>query len=651
MLLGIAKIKKFSNLKEGMKGKYLTAGILLGNFLLSGPMLQAAVEVDPSHDLIWAFEPVSAVELPSSAVEMAGSEIDYFISAQLEKRGIEPNGPADRRVLIRRAYFDLIGLPPTPDQVAAFLADDSPDAFATVVDELLASPHYGERWGRHWLDLARYGDTSGDGADTPIPEARLYRDYVIDAFNRDMPYDQFIIEQIAGDLWAKEEKGNRRRQRIIATGYVALARRFGNRAYDDMHLIIDNTLTTIGKGMLGLNLSCARCHDHKFDPISIKDYYGLYGYFSSTRYPHPGTEHGRERKNFVSLPEEGEIAYAVIDKMGAKGTGDSPLFRKGNPKDPGERIPRGFLHRIEPKKAEIPPGQSGRLQFARWIASPENPLTARVMANRIWQYHFSKGLVPTSNDFGNQGKPPTHPQLLDWLAHRFVEENWSVKAMHRLIMASAAYRRSSAMPEEKMSRDPLNEGLWRYPRHRLQAEPIRDAILYVSGRLQMGNPGRHAFPEPDENNEYPFTQSRPFFEDYDHEYRSVYLPSRRLGKRPYMATFDGPDTNECTGNRRISTVPLQSLFWMNSDFIRENARSMAQRLLAARKETEDRLSMAYLLALSRPPTEMEKADFARYLRDYREQLDHTPDPRERDLRAWASISHILLASNEFCFIE
>ncbi len=649
--MGIAKIKKFPNLKVGMKGKNPAVGILLCNFLLSGMGLQAAAVVDTTQDSDWAFEPVSAVELPAETVDSAGSEIDYFILAGLQKRGVEPNGPADRSVLIRRAYFDLIGLPPTPKQVEAFLADDSPEAFANVVDELLASPHYGERWGRHWLDLARYGDTSGDGADTPIPEARLYRDYVIDAFNRDMPYDQFITEQIAGDLWAKEEGGNRLRQRIIATGYVALARRFGNRAYDDLHLVIDNTLTTIGKGMLGLNLSCARCHDHKFDPISIEDYYGLYGYFSSTQYPHPGTEHGRERKNFVDLPEEGEIAYAVFDKMGEKGTGDSPLLRRGNPKDPGEKIPRGFLQRIEPKKAEIPAGQSGRLQLARWIASPENPLTARVMANRIWQFHFSKGLVPTSNDFGNQGKPPTHPQLLDWLAHRFIEENWSIKAMHRLIMASSAYQRSSAMQEDKMRRDPSNEGIWRYPRHRLQAEPIRDAILYVSGRLQKGNPGRHAFPEPDKNNEYPFTQSRPFFEDYDHEYRSVYLPSRRLGKRPFMATFDGPDTNECTGNRRISTVPLQSLFWMNSDFIRNNARSMAQRLLAAGNDTADRLSMAYLLTLSRPPTEMEQADFANYLQDYREQLDHTPDSRERDLRAWASISQILLASNEFCFIE
>lgn len=649
--MGIAKIKKFPKLIEGMKGKNLAAGILLGNFLLPGTGLQAAAVVDTSNDLNWAFEPVSTVDLPASAVDTSGSEIDYFISAQLEKRGIEPNGSADRRVLIRRAYFDLIGLPPTPEQVEAFLADDSPEAFAKVVDELLASPHYGERWGRHWLDLARYGDTSGDGADTPIPEARLYRDYVIDAFNRDMPYDQFITEQIAGDLWAKEEGGNRLRERIIATGYVALARRFGNRAYDDMHLVIDNTLTTIGKGMLGLNLSCARCHDHKFDPVSIEDYYGLYGYFSSTQYPHPGTEHGRERKNFAALPEEGEIAYAVFDKMGAKGTGDSPLFRRGNPKDPGEIIPRGFLHRIKPKKAEIPARQSGRLQLARWIASPENPLTARVMVNRIWQYHFSKGLVATSSDFGNQGKPPTHPQLLDWLAQRFIEENWSIKAMHRLIMASAAYQRSSAMQEEKMHRDPSNEGFWRYPRHRLQAEPIRDAILYVSGRLQMGNPGRHAFPEPNENNEYPFTQSRPFFEDYNHEYRSVYLPSRRLGKRPYMATFDGPDTNECTGNRRISTVPLQSLFWMNSDFIRDNSRSMAERLLAAGYDMEDRLSMAYQLVLARPPTEKEKADFAIYLGDYREQLDGTGDPRERDLRAWASISQILLASNEFCFIE
>ena len=635
-----------------MKGRRTFSGSLLTVTLISGIGLglQASAKVESPDFSDWAFKPVSAIELPSNWVDQAGTEIDYFILAELDKRGIEPNGPADRRALLRRAYFDLIGLPPTPEQVEAFLGDDSPQAFAKVVDALLASPHYGERWGRHWLDLARYGDTSGDAADTPIPEARLYRDYVIDAFNQDMPYDQFITEQIAGDLWAKEEAHHRLRERIIATGFVALARRFGNRAYDDMHLIIDNTLTTIGKGMLGLNLSCARCHDHKFDPVSIEDYYGLYGYFSSTQYPHAGTEHGRERKNFVTLPE-GDIAYAVIDKKGAKGIGDSPLLNRGNPKDPGDKIPRGFLARIDPKNAQIPAGQSGRLQLARWIASPENPLTTRVMVNRIWQYHFSKGLVATSSDFGNQGKPPTHPELLDWLADRFVKGGWSIKAMHRLIMASEAYQRSSKMSPEKMQMDPSNDGLWRYPRHRLQAEPIRDAILYVSGRLKMGNPGRHAFPEPDEKNSYPFTQSRPFFQDYDHEYRSVYLPSRRLGKRPYMATFDGPDTNECTGIRRISTVPLQSLYWMNSDFIQENSQSMAQRLLAACQEAGDRISLAYQLALSRPPTETEKGELTRYLHDYREELDGNLDPKERELRTWTSLCHILMASNEFIYID
>ncbi len=633
-----------------MKGKKISAGLVLVLLIISGLGRQASSEVESPDFSNWAFKPVSSVELPSDWVEQAATEIDYFIFKALDKQGIEPNGPADRRALIRRAYFDLIGLPPTPEQVEAFLADDSPDAFAKVVDELLASPHYGERWGRHWMDLARYGDTSGDGADTPIPEARLYRDYVIDAFNRDMPYNQFITEQIAGDLWAEEEAGHRLRERIIATGYVALARRFGNRAYDDLHLVIDNTLTTIGKGMLGLNLSCARCHDHKFDPISIEDYYGLYGYFASIQYPHPGTEHGKERKHFVPLPE-GDNAYAVVDKKGAKGTGDSPLLKRGNPKDRGDKVPRGFLNHIEPKNAAIPTGQSGRLQLARWIASPDNPLTARVMVNRIWQYHFSKGLVATSNDFGNQGKPPTHPQLLDWMADRFVKEDWSIKAMHRLIMSSDVYQRSSNTLEEKMQKDPSNDGLWRYPRHRLQAEPIRDAILYVSGRLKGGNPGRHAFPEPDEKNSYPFTQSRPFFEDYDHEYRSVYLPSRRLGKRPYMATFDGPDTNECTANRRVSTVPLQSLFWMNSDFIQNNSRSMAQRLLAAGDEGGDRLSLAYQLALSRPPTETENGEFTRYLQDYQKQLDATIDSEERELRTWTSICHILLASNEFSYID
>ena len=288
---------------------------------------QSVAEEASKKETPWAFQPLRSVQPPAGVSGQLPNAIDRFILAKLEQNGIRPNPTADKRTLIRRAYFDLIGLPPTPEQLEDFLCDTSTEAYENLINDLLASEHYGERWGRHWLDLARYADTSGDGADAPILEAHLYRDYVIDAFNQDLPYDQLIIEQIAGDLLAKEENGYREQERLIGTGYIALSRRFNNGEYRDMHLVIDNTLTTISKGMLGLNLSCARCHDHKFDPIPIEDYYGLYGYFSSTQYPHPSTEHGRERKNFVTLPS-GDLAYAVTDKKDLSEIGDAPRYWK-----------------------------------------------------------------------------------------------------------------------------------------------------------------------------------------------------------------------------------------------------------------------------------------------------------------------------------
>lgn len=608
---------------------------------------QAVAENSSNKETPWAFEPLQSAQPPSEVSGQVENAIDRFILAKLDQNGIRPNPPADKRTLIRRAYFDLIGLPPTPEQIEDFLCDTSPEAYQNMVNDLLASEHYGERWGRHWLDLARYADTSGDGADAPIPEAHLYRDYVIDAFNQDMPYDQLIVEQIAGDLLAKEENGYRERQRSIATGYIALSRRFNNGEYRDMHLVIDNTLTTISKGMLGLNLSCARCHDHKFDPIPIEDYYGLYGYFSSTQYPHAGTEHGRVRKNFVTLPN-GELAYAVTDKKDAAEIGDAPLLEKGDPGEEGEAVLRGFLSAIDTSKADIPDGTSGRLQFAQWIASEENPLTARVMANRIWQYHFGAGLVSTSSDFGNQGKAPSNPELLDWLANAFIESGWSFKAMHRMIMNSATYKQSSDAADEKMTLDPENRLLWRYPRLRLEAEPMRDAVLYVSGRLKPGNPGQHPFPQPDENNAYQYTQHRPFIEDYDHEYRSVYLPSRRLARHPYMATFDGPDTNECAADRKVSTVPLQSLFWMNSDFIQSNAQSFAEKVLASGEDTEERIAFAFETAFSRNPEEDEIAELSEFLESYQSEIPTDP---EKESRSWTSLCRVLLASNEFVYID
>jgi len=657
--------------------------------LVSAPATFAATP-DAKH---WAYQPVRAVQPPADA-SWSSHPIDRFIFAELQKRGLKPNPPADNRTLVRRLYFDLLGLPPTPEQVAEFEREcslsHSPTgtpangesekvrkresvrkAVAALVDRLLASPHYGERWGRHWLDAARYADTSGDGADAPVPEARLYRDYVIDAFNADLPYDQFITEQIAGDLLTKREPEVRARERVIATGFVAITRRFNNGEYADMHLVIENTLSTIGKGMLGMSIGCARCHDHKFDPISSEDYYGLYGYFASTQYPHAGTEQGRARKNFVPLPGGG-IAWAVTDKKKADDIGDAFIQMKGEPKSPGDKTPRAFLSVLSKSPPQIPAGESGRLQLAQWIASADNPLTTRVVANRIWMHHFGRGLVETADTFGAQGRPPTHPELLDWLAGEFVRRGWSFKEMHRLILTSQTWQqssdnaefgmrnaesgtpRASAIPHSALrtphSEDPSNTLYWRFPRHRLDAESMRDATLFVSGRLQIGNPGAHPFPKPNEKNEYPYTQHRPFLADSSHEYRAVYLPSRRLGKHPYMELFDGPNPNECNARRPVSTVPLQALYWMNSDFIRDNARSLARRVMADASQPEERIRRATSLAYNRPPSADELRDLSAYAKDYAKGVE-TKDAAEKEIRVWTSVCRLLLSANEFVYLD
>jgi len=669
--------------------KALPAALLTTLLVWASPRATAATP-DPRH---WAYQPVRSVPPPTDA-SWSSHPIDRFIFAELNKRGLKPNPPADNRTLVRRLYFDLLGLPPTPERVAEFerecslshspagspAAGESEQvrkresvrkAVAVLVDKLLASPHYGERWGRHWLDAARYADTSGDGADAPVPEARLYRDYVIDAFNADLPYDKFITEQIAGDLLAKREPEVRARERIIATGFVAITRRFNNSEYADMHLVIENTLSTIGKGMLGMSIGCARCHDHKFDPISSEDYYGLYGYFASTQYPHAGTESGKVRKNFVPLPDGG-IAWAVTDKQKAEDIGDAFIQMKGEPKSTGDKAPRAFLSVLSKSAPQIPAGESGRLQLAQWIASADNPLTTRVVANRIWMHHFGRGLVETADTFGAQGRPPTHPELLDWLAGEFVRRGWSFKEMHRLILTSATWQQSSANAERGMrsaesasprasaipqsairnphSEDPENKLYSRFPRHRLDAEAMRDATLFVSGRLQTGNPGAHPFPKPNEKNEYPYTQHRPFLADSSHEYRAVYLPSRRLGKHPYMELFDGPNPNECNARRPVSTVPLQALYWMNSDFIRDNARSLARRVMVDASQPDERIRRATSLAYNRPPSADELRDLSAYAKDYAKGVE-TKDAAEKDLRVWTSVCRLLLSANEFVYLD
>lgn len=678
----------------------------------------------------WSFRPLSEPEIPDVwEVDWPANDIDHFILAKLDEKLLDPAPPADRLTLIRRATFDLTGLPPTPEEIDAFLADDAPDAYARLVDRLLDSPHYGERWGRHWLDVARYADTGGESSDYPIPQAYRYRNYVIDSFNRDKPYDQFIREQIAGDLLPAETEAQRQEQ-IVATGFIALSRRFSVRPEGQMHLTIEDTLDTMSQGFLGLTLSCARCHDHMYDPIPTEDYYALYGIFGSTRYPFPGSENTRYPYNFVVLlpPEEAEavaeplaaersalearvakleeyrktaeqarkeagsreeddaerangvpgvtrmdlddiaagleaakkrlhalrVEWASVPKAYAVAEADRPrnarIHKRGNPRDAGDPVPRGFLHVLGGQKLPKDVEGSGRLELAGWLTDPENPLTARVMVNRIWQHHFGRGIVETPNDFGRQGARPTHPELLDHLARRFIESGWSVKAMHREIMLSRTYRMSSAYHAGNAEVDPDNALLWRFNRRRLSAEEIRDAMLAVSGALERDMPGAHPFPPEYEWN---YTQHAAFTAVYETNHRSVYLMQQRIRKHPFLATFDGADPNASTGERLLSTTALQALFMMNNAFVFEQAERFADRLIEAASTDDVRIDLAVRLALGRPAEDGEVEEAMGYLEQYREMLRAKGTEEEEELAraALASYGRVLLSSNAFVFVD
>jgi mono/diheme cytochrome c family protein/tetratricopeptide (TPR) repeat protein len=685
----------------------------------------------------WSFQPIKDRAPPSvTDTKWARTPIDRFCLAKLEEKGMKPAPAADRRSLIRRATFDLTGLPPTPEEIEAFLSDQSPKAFAKVVDRLLNSPHYGERWGRHWLDVVRYADTAGDNSDYPIPQMYKYRNWIIDAFNRDLPYDQFIREQLAGDLMpaASDEDRNRK---ILATGYLANARRFGS--YEDArypwYLTIEDTIDNLGKAFLGVTLGCARCHDHKFDPFPAEDYYALYGFFSSTRYPWPGIELDRvprdlvplgspaevekiskarqqklaemeagikrldaakvalekslrtaesqqadekqrtqvatlkkqveeavraiqtakkERDKFGQQPLPYETAYAVIDgrnepKKRIGQVGNARLHIKGEPDRLGKEVPRRFPLVLGGHTLSADAKGSGRLQLANWITDPTNPLTARVMVNRVWQYHFGQGIVATPNDFGKQGRPPTHPELLDYLARCFQDSGWSIKAVHRLIMLSATYQQASSDDEANLRLDPDNDYLWRFSRHRLDAESIRDSILGVSGSLDRSPGGPHPFPA---QTTWDYTQHKPFKAVYDTNRRSVYLMTQRVARHPFLAMFDGPDTNASTALRTTSTTPLQALFLMNDPFVHEQSRRFAARLLGEGKDDAGRIERAFLLVFGRQPTSDEREQASDYLKQVSQQLRAIGVPSEQQAaRALESFARVLFISSEFVYVN
>ena len=656
----------------------------------------------------WSFRPV--VDPPVPAVKDPAwpkNEVDRFVLARLEAAGLAPVAEADRPTLIRRATFDLTGLPPAPEEVDAFLLDGSPDAFAKVVERLLASPAYGERWGRHWLDLVRYADTAGCNSDFPVPTAYKYRDYVISAFNTDKPYDRFLKEQVAGDLLPGEPKETEA-ERKIATGYLAIARRFGS-SPTEFHLTLDDAIDNIGKAFLGLSVSCARCHDHKFDPVPQADYYALYGILDSSKFAYPGLENARRVRDFVALgspeeaeglrkhetevydlevrlrrlnkeknapPKEGRTPEAINAEIEgtkarlkeldahppgvakayavAEGTPhDAPLFRKGDPVHPGASVPRGFLQILGGQRLPevVAARESGRMELAGWLVDPANPLTARVMVNRIWQHHFGRGLVATPNDFGARGRPPTNPELLDHLASRFVRDGWSIKAMHRRLMLSRTYQLSAAEDSRAASIDPANELHYRHDRRRLSAEEIRDAMLAVAGTLDRSPAG--PFPLPRES-DFRYTQHVQFVapESFDTRRRTVYQIQQRLRRRRILEVFDGADPNVTTPDRPLSTTAIQALYLMNDPFVHDRAGELAGRVEAAEADEGKRVGLAYRLAFGRPATAEEVEAGRSHLAEARPALAEAGVPDDRQSRAaLESLVRVLLAGNEFLFVD
>ena len=607
----------------------------------------------------WSFRPVADPTVPTvKNADWPATDIDRFVLAELERRKLDPVHNASKRKLIRRATFDLIGLPPAPAEIQAFINDTSPQAFEIVVERLLASPQYGERWGRHWMDLVRYADTAGENSDFPIPQAYLYRNYIIDAFNSDKPYDEFLREQIAGDLLPAASDVERN-EHTVATGYIAISRRFGSVIENyPQHLTIEDTIDNMSRVILGLTVSCARCHDHKFDPILQTDYYGLYGIFKSTKYAFPGIELDKKPRDFVPLLSAGQpsgaVAYAVVDGV----AGDAPLQIRGEPQQPGDVIPRKFPDLLGGQRlTQAQARHSGRLQLAQWLTDRENPLTARVMINRIWQDHFGAGLVKTPSDFGARGQPPTHPELLDWLAMRFMESGWSIKHMHRLMMNSRIYQLDSTAGgsddnrQPGLAADPENALRWRFSRRRLDAESLRDTLLLLSGDLdgtKMNEP--HPFPAAEK---WEYTQHHPFRDSYDSNRRSVYLMTARLNANSFFTTFDGADRNASTSKRDSSVTSVQSLYLLNNEWVHQRAALFAQRLIRERDNDEARLRLAFELALGRPPSSEDTEIAKTFMQTIRPKLatDEETSQAAVDSECWTSFARALFRTNEFLYID
>ena len=676
----------------------------------------------------WSYRPIRAHDPPDAISDWPLTAIDRFVLARLEEENFAPSPDADPVTFLRRLHFDLVGLPPTPEQVEAF----SWDRLEETVDELLASPGFGVRWGRHWLDVVRFAESNGRESNIVYPHAWRYRDYVIDAVTEDLPYDRFLLEQVAGDLLSHENETERARL-LVATGFLAIGPKGLNLQDHEQFAadVVDEQLDALSRGFLASSLACARCHDHKSDPVSMEDYYALIGIFKSSKtyygtwvdsennnggdlialpdlpgqlkpgHPIPKEKVAQMKQQLAELEEkeragkamakklekEGKKAMAMrenfnemlrealrvywtrgrlvgklatVDDQGiplplcmgvleAETPVDSPVYLRGDLKNPADMVPRGVpaLFGMDP----VPPtgdNRSGRLALGHWLSRPDHPLTARVMANRAWSHLFGSGLVHTTDNFGRTGATPSHPELLDYLAKRFRENGWSLKQLVRGIVLSRTYRQSSDHSPGAFRRDPDNRLLWRMSPRRLDAEVIRDSMLFVSGQLDRSPRPASLAAELKSHSVSLVGFDKAVPADLDGSlHRSAYLPVFRENLPDVLELFDFAEPSLVVGNRDETNVPPQALYLMNSPFVRERSVALGRRLANAYPDRDARIDAAFEICFQRSPDEHERKLVATFL----EESGDTPNISDSAIEPLARFCQALLSSAEFRFPE
>ncbi len=721
----------------------LRANRQFGATVLIALVIAAAIVGAPAGkaaDVAWPYYGPREAAVPSvQAADWVANEIDCFVLKELEERQLRPAREASRSTLIRRLYFDLIGLPPTPNEVEAFVNDKDERAYERLVDRLLADPRYGERWARLWLDLARYADTAGYEGDPDLPHAWRYRDYVIDSLNRDKPYDLFVREQIAGDefeeIMGAGDLPDTPPERIVAMTFLRLAPFTEPRGDQTRHEMLSEITSTVSSVFLGLTVGCAKCHDHKYDEIPTADFYRLKAFFATIQIPRPEpgdiyqiggslpadfyrpgeqawAEQSRRRLETEAADAKAELAslrerlQKVVETSGDLGAAlaehprvsqadrdryeylanrerfvkqhlkrlrpvamslrhsygppyepGAPVSRimiRGEYDNPGDIVEPGFLTAIsgneEPAAIRLDPfkrwpTRSRRMALANWISSSDNPLTHRVMVNRLWHWHFGRGLVPTPSDFGFLSGGPSHRELLDWLARYFVRQEWSIKSMHRLIVNSSTYRQMSAVENPQAARvDPDNRLLWRFNRSRLDAEAIRDSVLYVSGRLNPEQYGLPIFPPlpGDVADAVKYSESKwDTQRGPEGRKRSIYIYQQRTLTMPLMQTFDALVCDESRPRRRASVTPIQALALYNGDFVNEESQHFAARVQQIAGDSQRRqIETAFQIALGRLPRDAEL-----------QRMKQLLDAADSQAQGLVGLCRVLYNANEFIYID